>query len=181
MKKSVSKEVWVERMQNLNNRRAKAPIKNEVPGIDSYSDHIRKGIIGRSVLDIGCGSAVIKKYLPVDVQYTGLDPFPQVEAPHILKGCIEDFADYEGLKWETGYCFAALDNVMDFKQAIQGIKRTISGNMMFLTGVNIEPDQYHTIGLTADELVAEMAPEFDVNFMEYLHPRIILVEFIRKA
>jgi hypothetical protein len=65
---------------------------------------------------------------------------------------------------------------MDFKKSIEQIKRVCNKNVLFLTGVGIEPDQYHTIKITEAMLIAEMKP-FKVGLMEYLAPKILLIEF----
>ncbi len=176
--KKVSKEVWNERMNNLNVRRSKEVIKNSVPGVDMYGEHIRKGYIGKTVLDVGCGSMIIKKHLPEGTKYAGIDPFPlndQVRKMEI-ENCV-----YIGNAFETVYCFAALDNVYDFDKAVFHMKRVAEVNVMFLTGVEIEPDQYHTIKITEAMLVEAFAPEFEVSYKEYLHPKILLIEFTKKS
>jgi len=173
----VTEDVWLERMNNLNERRKVEVIKNSVPGVDNYSAHIRKAIggIGDIVLDIGCGSCGLKNCLPPETVYVGIDPFPMV--PGVEKMKIEECRYGDGY-FDTVYMFAALDNVIDFKKAIEQIKRVCHKNVLFLSGVNIPPDKYHTIEITEEALTEEMKP-FSVGYKEYLHPKILLIEFIR--
>ena len=172
----VTRETWLERMGNLVERRKTEVIKNAVPGVDNYKAHINKCHVGKFVLDVGCGSMIIKDCLPEDVEYTGIDPFPMKEG--VIKMEIEQnsFRD----KWfETIYCFAALDNMISFEAAIREMKRVCSKNIVFLTGIDIKPDKYHTIEITEQNLINEMKP-FEVGYKEYLHPRILLIEFVCK-
>lgn len=169
----VSKNVWEERMKNLNDRRAREVIKNSVAGVDNYKSHINKCFIGKNVIDVGCGSQIIKSCLPPGVSYTGVDPFPI--SPDVAKMEIEE-CYYKDDLFETLYAFAMLDNVYDLDKALFNMKRISSKNIVFLTGVNIEPDQYHTIKITEEDLVQRMKP-FSVGYKEYLHPKILLIEF----
>lgn len=169
----VSKDLWAERMNNLNVRRSKEVIKNSVAGVDDYRSHINKCFIGKTVLDIGCGSQIIKSCLPPEVYYTGIDPFPIDES--VINMEIENCLFQNG-QFDTVYAFAMLDNVYDLEQTLFHMKRVASKNVVFLTGVNIEPDQYHTIKITEEMLIEEMKP-FTVGYKEYLHPKIMLIEF----
>ena len=80
--------------------------------------------------------------------------------------------------YETICMFAALDNVFDFKKAIANIKQMATKNALFLTGVNIEPDKFHTIKITEELLINEMKP-FRVGNLEYLADKVLLIEFIQ--
>lgn len=177
----VTRQVWSEKMQNLNDRRAVETIKNSVKGVDDYTSHIKKCYIGSSVLDVGCGSQIIKESLQKLVgdktYYLGIDPFPSSD--DVIKTTIEEAPKVLPNNFDTAYCFAALDNVIDFYKAIESFKKLINVNIVFLTGVNIEPDKYHTIKITEELLVDALAPEFGVTYQEYLHPKIWLVEFTR--
>ena len=174
----VSEQIWNERMANLRNRRASKPgsTSSKISGISDYYRHIRKAsMIGKSVLDVGCGSCEIQNHLPKDTCYTGIDAFPVNN--DVVNMQIENctFGDNQ---FETIYAFAMLDNVQDLEKALYHIKRVASKNVLFLTGVNIEPDQFHTIKITESLLIDNMKP-FKVGYMEYLHPQIMLIEFIK--
>lgn len=170
----VDKSVWRERMQNLINRRKVAAIKPSVSAIGDYTSHLKQIEVGKSVLDVGAGAGSLMKCLPPHtVFYTGIDPFPGDKM--IQEMTIEECTFKDG-QFETVVMFAALDNVMDFKKALEQIKRVASKNVLFLTGVGIDPDQYHTIKVTEQDLILEMKP-FKIGYMKYLAPKILLIEF----
>lgn len=171
----VTKNVWHERMNNLIERRKTGTITSQFKAVDDYGTHISKGYIGKTVLDVGCGSMTIKKHLPVTSHYIGIDPFPVSD--EVIKMDIEEciFTDES---FETVYAFAMLDNVYDLEKAIGHIRRVASKNVMFLTGVNIPVDKYHTIEITEEVITGLMRP-FKVNYKEYLHPKILLIEFTK--
>lgn len=173
----VSKELWKEKMHNLNERRSYEVIKNTVPGVDDYGLHIRKafGGVGSNILDVGCGLCIIKNHVSPVTNYVGIDPFPMKEG--VIKMEMED-CTFEDNSFDTVYAFAMLDNVYDLKKTLHHIKRVCRKNVLFLTGVNIEPDKYHTLMLTEELLVEEMKP-FSVGYKEYFHPKIMLIEFIK--
>ena len=170
---NVSKDVWLERANNLQERRGKEVIKNSVQGVDDYKSHIYKGWIGKKVLDVGCGSMTIKKHLPLGCSYTGIDPFPLSE--EVMNISIEQ-CNFEENSFETIYAFAMLDNIYDLKTAIENMKRIASKNVMILTGVEIDPDQYHTMKIT-EPMLNELFYGWMINYKEYLHPKILLIEY----
>lgn len=169
----VSKEVWEERMNNLNERRNREVIKNVVNGVDDYCSHINSVFIGKKTLDVGCGSMIIKKCLPKDVEYIGIDPYPNND--QVIKMQVEDctFADNY---FETVYCFAMLDNVIDLRKAIEQIKRICAKNVLILTGINIPPDKYHTVEITR-YLLDNLFHPFTPNLVRQFHEKIILIEY----
>lgn len=164
-------------MNNLNERRSKEVIKNSVAGVDDYKSHVNSCFIGKSVLDIGCGSQIIKSCLPEGVTYQGIDPFPMSE--DVIKMEIEN-CSFPDNYFDTLYAFAMLDNVYDLEASINHMKRVSNKNIVFLTGVNIEPDKYHTIKITEEDLVERMKP-FNVGFKKHLHPKILLIEFLKNG
>lgn len=170
----VTKEVWNERMQNLNDRRAVETIKNSVQGVDNYQGHLNKIKIGQTVLDIGCGSMIIKDCLLENTNYFGIDAFPIKEGT--IKMEAEDLSFFKDDFFDTVFVFAMLDNVHDFKLAVSEMKRVCNGSILFLTGVDIIPDKYHTILITEEMLTEEMKP-FKVGYREKLHEKILLIEF----
>jgi len=170
----VDQEHWNKKISNLLKKRGEREYRTN---LSDYGSHIRKGMIGKTVLDIGCGSMEIKKYLQSDINYTGLDANPISE--EVVKMKIED-CNLDDQSFETCYCFAALDGFEDFDKAINQIKRITKNNVMFLTGIDIEPDEYHTLKIDEDVLIKSMRPEFEVTVFEYLQPKVLLIEFTRK-
>ena len=171
----VTDETWEQAMAALNQRRATEEIKNSVKGVDDYAAHLSKIKIGKSVLDVGAYDGKLKNLLPEDVIYYGIDPFPKNDSIH--KTTIEEFGCHERA-FDTVVMFASLDNVKDFKMAIEKIKHIADKNVLFLTGFNIEPDRYHTIKITEAMLIDEMKP-FKVSYLHYFHPKIALIAFTR--
>lgn len=169
----VSKEVWSDRMNNLNERRKMEVIKNAIAGVDDYCSHVNSVYIGKRVLDVGCGSMIIKDCLPKDVEYIGIDPFPAHS--HVIKMEMENCLYKDGY-FETVYCFAMLDNVHDLKKTIDQIKRVCTKNVLILTGINIPPDKYHTIELSRG-LLDELFYPFTPNLVRQFHEKVILIEY----
>lgn len=172
MSKQVTVDVWKERMNNLIERRTKGIISSSNPAIGDYKAHLKMIEVGKTVLDVGAGSGNLKWCLPEGTHYWGIDPFPQI--PTVLEATIEDFECNR--TFETVVMFAALDNVIDFKKALDKIKKLATKNVYFLTGVGIEPDKYHTIKVTEQDLILEMKP-FKIGYMNYLAPKVLLIEF----
>jgi glycosyltransferase involved in cell wall biosynthesis len=174
---------WEQKAQNLIDRRAANPKKSNVKvtfsnALSDYGTHIRKCHIGKNVLDVGCGDQYIKKVLPEGTIYFGMDAYPQ--SKDVIRGKIED-CDLGDQCVETVYAFAMLDNVQDFKKAIEQMKRVSSKNIVILTGIGIEPDQYHTMKITEEMLYSEMEKSagFVCTYHEYLAPKVLLIEFSR--
>lgn len=170
----VTKEIWKERMSNLMNKRASGAYNNG--NADAVYGLIRKGFIGKSVLDVGCGGMSIKNYLPEGTKYTGIDAFPindqviQMEAEKLW---------FEDQSFETVYAFAVLDGVQDLGKVISEMKRVCSKNIVILTGVDIEPDQYHTIKIKEAELHT-MMEGFELTLRYEVRANVLLKEYTRK-
>lgn len=143
--------------------------------IADYKSHLSKVYVGRSVLDVGCGGMALKNHLPEGVKYTGIDAFPLTE--QVIKTTIEE-CDFEANSFDTVIVFAALDNFYDLIKAFENIKRIAKVNAVFLTGVDIEPDQYHTLKITKELLVDGMK-NFKIGHYEELDKNVILIEFIK--
>lgn len=174
MSKQVTVDVWKERMQNLIDRRKTGTIKSSNSAIGDYASHLSKIELGKSVLDVGAGSGSLRKLMPNGVEYFAIDPFPQNST--VKEAKIEEWQPNR--TFDTTVMFAALDNVIDFKKAIERIKHHTNKNVLFLTGVGIEPDKYHTIKITEQDLILEMKP-FKIGYMKYLAPQVLLIEFIK--
>jgi len=162
-------------MNNLLERRKAGAITSQFKHVDDYKGHINKCYVGKTVLDVGCGSMTIKSCLPQETEYTGIDPFPVSD--EVIKMNIEE-CDFPDNTFETLYAFAMLDNLYDLPKAVEQMKRVCTNNIVILTGVNIPPDKYHTIEIKKEEL-AELMNPFKIGYIEYLHPKIMLIEFLR--
>jgi len=170
----VSKEIWVQRMDNLNERRKRQEIKNDIKGVDDYCAHVHSCYIGKNVLDVGCGKQVIKQCLPKGTQYWGIDPFPISEGT--IKMEIEQ-CGFPDKYFDTVYAFAMLDNVYDLKMATYNMKRVSSKNVVILTGIDIEPDQYHTVMISMQNLDELFSPMKRTFTKWLLQDKIALIEY----
>lgn len=176
----VDKELWKERINNLIERR-----KTYGYGLNDnfkcdnvvadYASHVSKVEIGATVLDVGCGGMSLKKLMPQGVIYKGMDAFPV--SSEVLEATIEE-VDYPDNAFETIFVFAALDNFQDLDKAFANLKRIASKNIVFLTGVDIEVDKFHTFKITKQLLTDYMAG-FSIGYYEELTPKVILIEFLK--
>jgi hypothetical protein len=146
MTKVVTEQQWVTAMDNLNRRRIERQSLDDnaklEQSIRNYRAHLDKCYVGKSVLDVGCGHQYLKQCLPLGVEYLGIDAFPVV--PDTMKLAI-DYPDFQhNLQFETVCCFATLDGVRDFDLACRRMKEIATKNIIILTGIGIDVDQYHT-------------------------------------
>jgi len=172
----VTEDKWTGAMQALINRRASGSRPNPTPEqgrISDYAAHLRKVHIGRKVLDVGCGSQTIKDCLPYGHAYLGIDPFPVDK--FIPKIKIED-APFNDGSFDTVICFAVLDGVHDLSVALDQIKRIAGKNVVILTLLDIEPDQYHTHKITR-ELLLDAFESWKVAYEEAITDRVSLFDF----
>jgi len=170
---------WQKAMHNLMSRRTAGPRLStqgdsiEAQRIRDYRAHLSKVFIGASVLDVGCGDMGIAKHLTQDVKYLGIDAFPINDK--VMKMEIENML-FDDAAFDTVLCFAVLDGVCDIDKALAQMYRVCKRNIVFLTGIGIEPDQYHTYKITEEILYAAM-PRTMVMHKEYLSPHVLLIEF----
>ncbi len=170
----MNKEIWNERMQNLFRRRAKGSSSTPDKVIGNYRGHVNKCFIGKTVLDVGCGSMHLRGLMPEGIKYIGLDAFPVSD--EVVSADIESYVPDEEI--ETVYCFAVLDGVHNITQTLENIQRIAKKNIVILTGINIKPDEYHTYEITESMLIGAFT-KFKVSYKEYLAPKVILIEFTR--
>ncbi len=174
----VSEDIWKERMGNLMTRRSTGGRNDNYqcpPAIADYKAHLSKVYVGKTLLDVGCGSMMLRDHLPEDVEYLGIDAFPMYDGVH--EGVIET-VELQDASYETVTAFAVLDGLYDLEKAIKNMKRIASKNIVFLTGVNIEPDEYHTIKIELEAIRKLMLPEFKENLCHLVHGNVYLLEYI---
>ena len=134
----VSIEVWKEKADNLTKWREK---RTTPPNLDLYKNIVSRVSLGRTVLDVGAGQCHLKECLPSGVDYIGIDPFPLND--EVLEVTAEEMTDFNAF-FDTVFILSALDNVIDVKKSLEGIKRAARQNVVILTGIGINPDIYHT-------------------------------------
>lgn len=179
----VEKSTWKDRLDNLINRRKEVGHTNdnfrtESPVAD-YAAHMRKVHIGNTLLDVGCGSCYLKGCIPEEVKYYGLDAVPLSE--DVFHGMIEEdhvVNHFTLMKTIDTVCaFAVMDGCQDFDLACQNIKRIAKRNVVFLTGIGIEADEFHTHKLEISD--------FNRNFNDWestvwqIAPKVYLLEYRR--
>lgn len=172
------KITWKEKMSNLMQRRkdrkGKTRLKSQEP-ISQYDLHVRKIEVGKKVLDVGCGSMIIKGFLPPETDYTGIDAYP-VNAD-VVKMEIER-CTYPELYFDTTFAFAVLDSVYNLHWALKKIAKVTKTNILILTGLDIAPNKYHTFKVTEAILNDELTG-FRQGYKEYFGKTVALIEYIR--
>ena len=176
--KKVDTATWEERMNNLMERRKK-PSHHKSPA-SNYKEYIEKVHVGKTVLDVGCGSMALKKCLPQGMEYYGLDAFPVNDT--VIKGKIEDELTVHifshTVQIETVCAFAVLDGCQDFDKAIENMQKIARTNIVILTGIGISVDRYHTFKLEVSDFLRLFAGWHCIR-AEYVSPKVCLMEFFK--
>lgn len=172
----VERNEWLDKMNNLLARRKSARSYTDKSQniIADYQKHFEKCELGKSVLDIGCGDMRVKQYCQ---NYFGIDPFPINK--EVKRFEIETFETDE--TFETVTAFAVLDGVYDLRKAILNMKSLCERNIIILTGIDIEIDEFHTQSINELELNALMltGDKFNQTYREELTPKVFLLEYSR--
>lgn len=172
----VSVKEWVQATENLNKRRKSVGHADDNRSLDNairdYKSHLNKCGVGNSVLDIGCGSQFLKQCLDEVVEYVGIDAFPIVDGTIHL--AIEDIDEETTGFFDTVCAFAVLDNCRDFYLACENMKRIARKNVIILTGIGIEVDQYHTHKLEHEHFDKAFA-DWDCTHKEEISPKVWLL------
>lgn len=169
------KQQWEQATANLRARgeRGTVGLSREAEYIRDYKKHLSKCYIGNTLLDVGCGSQFLKTCLDEKVHYVGIDAFPVND--RIRKMIIEE-ADFPDNHFQTICAFAVMDNCLDFDKAIKQIKRIASRNIIFLTGVDIEVDKFHTFKLSLEDYDSRFT-DWQKGYRELLAPKVWLLEY----
>lgn len=176
----VDREKWEKATGELMERRKIQGHSDDNRAIDNvirdYKTHLTKVFVGRSVLDVGCGGQFLRKCLPGHVHYIGIDAFTQGEG--VINCAIEDWNDVQHMNVDTVCAFAVLDNCRDFNAAIANMKALARKNIVILTGLGIEVDKYHTLKLEIEDFRCRFT-DWKETYLEYLHPKVALIEYTR--
>jgi len=166
---TAQRERWKAAMTNLIMRRGTSRGTQgesiEAIRIRDYRTHLTKVFIGKTLLDVGCGDMSIKKYLTDDVEYAGIDAFP-IHA-EVTKMEVEQLT-FDDNSFDTIICFATLDGVCDLEKALQQMGRVCKKNIVFLTGIGIEPDEYHTYKIN-ERIIMQHLPGFHTQVERRTH------------
>ena len=177
-KMKVNKQQWIDATANLKKRRAAwnnidDNIKLDKP-IRNYGDHLEKCGYGNSILDVGCGSQALRKYIPEGIHYTGIDAFPVENTDSILMAIEE--STFEPKSFDTICAMAVLDNCWNFDEACQKMKEIARINIIILTGINIEVDQYHTFKLQLEDFNRNFC-DMELSYCEEISPKVYLLNY----
>ena len=148
-----------------------------IDGLDLYSDCLKKVHIGKTLLDVGCGSQAIKRVVPKETIYTGLDPFPVVD--DTVKMMIEQ-CNFENESFETVVCFAALDYTYDLSKALRQMSRIAACNIVILTYIDIGPKarEGHACAVSLQDLINNL-PDYNLTLKQEIIPNLFLFEFTK--
>ncbi len=172
------RQVWYRKMENLMQRRKERRKErvNLIKGpVNKYDSHVKKVNIGKKVLDIGCGSMIVKGYLSPDTEYTGIDAYPVNN--NVVRMKIEKLS-YPDLWFDTTIAFAVLDSVCHLDRALLQIGRVTKTNILILTGLNIKPNEFHTYMIT-EEILNTGLNQFRQGFKEFFGKNVALIEYVR--
>ncbi len=171
---NVEKTEWEQKLHNLHTRQNGITSEHQI----NYPELLKLVRIGATVLDVGCGTMWLKKLMPKGTIYNGLDANENIiNRSFCVHGQIETIKLNDN-SFDTIFIFAALDGMQDLLKALNNIKRIAAVNVVILTGIEIEPDQYHTHKITERFLIDTMAP-FKCTLKKYVHPKIAFFEFIK--
>ena len=162
---------WIKATENLIERRSKnGLLKLATEENKDYTSYLNNCGYGKSVLDVGCGSQTLRLSLPEYINYIGIDAFPIVE--DAIKIAIEDLSG--AFVVDTVCAFAVLDNCRDFFKACENMKRSARQNVIILTGIGIEVDEYHTFKLEHEHFEQAFS-DWDCTHKEELTPKVWLL------
>lgn len=172
----VDRKQWKTAMAALINRRRERSVTNTHPVINKVSDcksHLSKIHIGKTLVDVGCGSMSIKSMLPPETNYYGIDAFPYNSDVIYME---IEHCTFRDNFCETIICFAVLDGLLDLDKALFHMKRICSKNIVLLTGIDIEPDEFHTFIIT-EYYLEQQFKDWNVTYKEWLNDKVILIEY----
>lgn len=164
---------WIQATENLKKRRS-TNTSSRISPASNYKLHLEKCGVGKSVLDVGCGTQYLKTCLPEGVEYYGLDAFP-VDGLDLIACAIEDVNEHM-IQVDTVCAFAVLDNCLDFDLACENIKSIAKKNVIILTGIGIEVDEYHTFKLEHSDF-SRCFSDWTLTHKEEIQPRVWLINY----
>ena len=172
--KSVSEQEWIKKAEGLAEWRKN---RTSPPNLDLYKRIVSMVHVGLNVADIGAGQCHLFSCLQEnDHVYYPFDPFPLNDG--ITRLCAEDFAedfneDDMG-RYHTVFMLSALDNVVDLKLALKGLRNAATENIVILTSIGVLPDPAHTVQVDRSDLVSILGEPFQE--VEML-PKVFLFEW----
>lgn len=169
----VEKEEWESKLNNLHTRTKGITSEHQI----DYKTLLKKVYIGKKVLDVGCGTMWLKNYIPSETYYFGIDAYLESGMGR-LKCDIESLVG-SGEAYDTLFVFAALDGMMDLEKAFDAMKGIAIKNIVILTGINIQPDLYHT-HLITEQLIQKLMEGFKLTHRTQVHEKIVFLEYTKE-
>lgn len=169
--KKVTDKVWKQKAVGLAEWRKK---RTSPPNLELYKRIVSMVHVGKDVLDCGCGQCHLLTVLKDSGHtgdYLGADPFPLNDkvwecSAEQLRDCSEGF--------DTVFMLSALDNVIDVKASLEGLRYVAEQNIVILTSIGVPPDQNHTHQIDREDLVSVLGePTQEVE----ISPKCFLFEW----
>lgn len=177
------KQDWEIATANLRSRRAVEQHDDDNRKLENvvrdYATHLNKCGYGKSVLDVGCGSQHLKTCLRDYTEYIGIDAFP-IKGYDTVKVAIENDEVIQ-YSCETVCAMAVLDNCQDFDKAMENIKLCATENVIVLTGIDIEVDEFHTFKLQLSDFDKHFVEGWTSAHREELRPKVWLLSWRRNG
>lgn len=95
---------------------------------------------GSAVLDIGSRNGDLRKYLPPDVKYQGLDIAPEFAAPHVLIHDITTGLPFPNASFDNVFMIEVLEHTPTAYNTVGEIYRVLRPGGVFVVSV---PNPYH--------------------------------------
>ena len=95
---------------------------------------------GSAVLDIGCKSGDLQRYLPPDVRYQGVDIAPEFAAPNTMVHDISSGLPFPDVSFDYVFCIEVLEHVPNPYDTLGEIHRVLRPDGVLILSV---PNPYH--------------------------------------
>jgi len=95
---------------------------------------------GAAVLEIGCRDGGLRRFLPADIRYQGMDIAPEFAAPDILVRDVSDGLPFPDASYDHVFCLEVLEHVPDPFGALTEIRRVLRPGGVLTLSV---PNPYH--------------------------------------
>jgi SAM-dependent methyltransferase len=95
---------------------------------------------GAAVLEIGCRDGGLRRYLPADIRYQGMDIAPEFAASDILIRDVSDGLPFPDASFDHVFCIEVLEHVPNPYGALAEIRRVLTGDGVLVLSV---PNPYH--------------------------------------
>lgn len=95
---------------------------------------------GAAVLEIGCRDGGLRRFLPSDLRYQGMDIAPEFAAQDILIRDVSDGIPFPDASYDHVFCIEVLEHVPDPFGALTEIRRVLKPDGVLVLSV---PNPYH--------------------------------------